>query len=140
MDIYFAGGKFRAKSKFANIAKISSTRKIRVIQYITFGIMDITLRYIRAERLHSDGLLFAVGRGCLVALITHVDVFSRGFLGWFDFQRLIRCRFALLLEQTHVCKEKLQKCQRNNLDRSVRIRLPVGFTRRNGSFATSRDT
>ena len=33
VDIYFAGGKFRAKSKFANIAKISSTRKIRVIQY-----------------------------------------------------------------------------------------------------------
>ena len=33
MDIYFAGGTFRAKSKFGNIAKISSTRKIRVIQY-----------------------------------------------------------------------------------------------------------
>ena len=33
VDIYFAGGKFRAKSKFANIAKISSTRIIRVIQY-----------------------------------------------------------------------------------------------------------
>ena len=31
--IIFAGGKFRAKSKFANIAKISSTRKIGVIQY-----------------------------------------------------------------------------------------------------------
>ena len=28
LDIIFAGGKFRAKSKFANIAKISSTRKI----------------------------------------------------------------------------------------------------------------
>ena len=36
MDIYFAGGKFRAKSKFANIAKICSTRKIRVIQYLKF--------------------------------------------------------------------------------------------------------
>ena len=34
MDIYFAGQKFRAQSKFANIAKISSTRKIRVIQYL----------------------------------------------------------------------------------------------------------
>ena len=33
VDIYIAGGKFRAKSKFANIANISSTRKIRVIQY-----------------------------------------------------------------------------------------------------------
>ena len=32
VEIYFAGGKFRAKSKFANIANISSTRKIRVIQ------------------------------------------------------------------------------------------------------------
>ena len=35
MDIIFAGGKFRAKSKFANIAKISSTRKIGVIQYMS---------------------------------------------------------------------------------------------------------
>ena len=34
VDIIFAGGKFRAKSKFANIAKISSTRKIGVIQYL----------------------------------------------------------------------------------------------------------
>ena len=33
VDIIFAGGKLRAKSKFANIAKISSTRKIGVIQY-----------------------------------------------------------------------------------------------------------
>ena len=33
VDIIFAGGKFRAKSKFANIAKISSTRKIGVMQY-----------------------------------------------------------------------------------------------------------
>ena len=33
MDIIFAGGKFRAKSNFANIAKINSTRKIGVIQY-----------------------------------------------------------------------------------------------------------
>ena len=32
-DIIFAGGKFRAKSKFAKIAKINSTRKIGVIQY-----------------------------------------------------------------------------------------------------------
>ncbi len=35
VDNYFAGGKFRAKSKFANIAKISSTRKIRVIQSVS---------------------------------------------------------------------------------------------------------
>ena len=34
VDIIFAGGKFRAKSEFANIAKISSTRKIGVIQYL----------------------------------------------------------------------------------------------------------
>ena len=33
VDFIFAGGKFCAKSKFANIAKISSTRKIGVIQY-----------------------------------------------------------------------------------------------------------
>ena len=31
VDIIFAGGKVRAKSKFANIAKISSPRKIGVI-------------------------------------------------------------------------------------------------------------
>ena len=37
VDIIFAGGKFRAKSKFANIAKISSTRKIGVIQYMACG-------------------------------------------------------------------------------------------------------
>ena len=41
VDIIFAGGKFRAKSKFANIAKISSTRKIGVIQYsINFWVVD----------------------------------------------------------------------------------------------------
>ena len=34
VDIIFAGGKFRAKSKFANIANISSTRKIGVIYSI----------------------------------------------------------------------------------------------------------
>ena len=33
VDIISAGGKFRAKSKFAKIAKINSTRKIGVIQY-----------------------------------------------------------------------------------------------------------
>ena len=33
VDIIFAGGKFRAKSKFGKIAKIYSTRKIGVIQY-----------------------------------------------------------------------------------------------------------
>ena len=33
VDIIFAGGKFRAKSTFAKIAKIYSTRNIGVIQY-----------------------------------------------------------------------------------------------------------
>ena len=33
VDIIFAGGKVRAKSKFANIATISSTRKIGVTVY-----------------------------------------------------------------------------------------------------------
>ena len=33
-NIIFAGGTFRAKSKFANIAKISSTRKIGVMYSI----------------------------------------------------------------------------------------------------------
>ena len=40
VDIIFAGGKFRAKSKFANIAKITSTRKIGVIQYIDTSLAD----------------------------------------------------------------------------------------------------
>ena len=39
VDIYFAGGKFRAKSKFANIAKISSTQNMRVIQQV-FSVSD----------------------------------------------------------------------------------------------------
>ena len=34
VDVIFAGGKFRAKSKFAKIAKLNSTRKIGVIQYL----------------------------------------------------------------------------------------------------------
>ena len=34
VDIIFAGRKFRAKSKFAKIGKIYSTRKIGVIQYL----------------------------------------------------------------------------------------------------------
>ena len=34
VDIHFAGGIFRGKSQFAHKAKISSTRKIRVIQYL----------------------------------------------------------------------------------------------------------
>ena len=34
VDNYFAGGTFHAKSKFANTANISSTRKIRVVQYL----------------------------------------------------------------------------------------------------------
>ena len=33
VDIIFAGGTFRAKSKFAKIAKMYSTRIIGVIQY-----------------------------------------------------------------------------------------------------------
>ena len=48
VKIIFAGGKFRAKSKFANIAKISSTRKIGVIQYLSF----------------KNGLIFWVVWGC----------------------------------------------------------------------------
>ena len=36
VDIIFAGGKFRANSKFAKIAKIYSARKIGVIQYYNF--------------------------------------------------------------------------------------------------------
>ena len=41
VDIIFAGGKFRAKSKFAKIAKIYSTQKIGVIQYISVSPVNI---------------------------------------------------------------------------------------------------
>ena len=47
VDFIFAGGKFRAKSKFANIAKISSTRKIGVIQYTI-----ILLKSVGVRKLH----------------------------------------------------------------------------------------
>ena len=52
MDIIFAGGKFRAKSQFENIAKISSTRKIGVIQYTNEG-SALALKYgtRRAKRI-----------------------------------------------------------------------------------------
>ena len=40
VDIIFAGGKFRAKSKFAKIAKLNSTRKIGVIQYSNVGLIS----------------------------------------------------------------------------------------------------
>ena len=53
VDIFFAGGKFRAKSKFANIAKMSSTRKIGVIQYINPSRATIPL--IRLHQCDSDG-------------------------------------------------------------------------------------
>ena len=43
VDIYFARGKFRVKYKFANIAKNSYTRKIRVIQYIPPNIFGATI-------------------------------------------------------------------------------------------------
>ena len=38
VDIIFAGGKFREKSKFAKIAKLNSTRKIGVIQYMDLAV------------------------------------------------------------------------------------------------------
>ena len=39
MDIYFAGGKFRAEFKFANIGKMSFTRKIHVIRYPLINVL-----------------------------------------------------------------------------------------------------
>ena len=41
VDIIFAGGKIRAKSKFAKIAKIYYTRKIGVIQYLTLTVNHV---------------------------------------------------------------------------------------------------
>ena len=48
VDIIFAGGKNRAKSKFAKIAKLNSTRKIGVIQYA-----DSTLSSSAVVRVHT---------------------------------------------------------------------------------------
>ena len=48
MDIIFAEGKFRAKSKFANIAKISSTRKIKLVLYI-FHAVQSYLTIVQSE-------------------------------------------------------------------------------------------
>ena len=50
VDIIFAGGKFRAQSKFANIAKISSTRTIGVIQYITLQRQLVSLHWIQLRQ------------------------------------------------------------------------------------------
>ena len=56
VDFIFAGGKFRAKSKFANIAKISSTRKIGVIQYSKYKECNCCADLIRIQGL-TLGLL-----------------------------------------------------------------------------------
>ena len=54
VDLIFAGGKFRAKSKFANIAKISSTRKIGVIQYLRIKLGEqMFIRESRSKQLCS---------------------------------------------------------------------------------------
>ena len=57
VDNYFAGGKFRAKSKFANIAKISSTRKIRVIQYTERRLTEPGLTGARLNALAQEPAL-----------------------------------------------------------------------------------
>ena len=46
VDIIFAGGKFHAKSKFAKIVKIYSTRKSGVIQYVITCMIFGMLNYI----------------------------------------------------------------------------------------------
>ena len=53
MDIIFAGGKFRAKSKFANIAKLSSTRKIGVGGLLVFQMGTRTLAHKAHKHLNS---------------------------------------------------------------------------------------
>ena len=55
MENIFAGGKFRAKSKFANIAKISSTRKIGVIQYTKVAFLSSRIHNLPSKvRLHNN--------------------------------------------------------------------------------------
>ena len=55
MDIIFAGGTFRAKSKFANTAKNSSTRKIGVIgpTVVNCGCYDKSVPIKRHEMTQS---------------------------------------------------------------------------------------
>ena len=53
VDIISAGGKFRAKSKFAKIAKIYSTQNIGVIQYIKFNLIKMYIHSIVLRRVKT---------------------------------------------------------------------------------------
>ena len=78
MDIIFAGGKFRAKSKFANIAKISSTRKIGVI-YSTENIL--VKRFSTSYSPVAQAWNLAMFGNSLVTIVSlHVVFSSRGSL------------------------------------------------------------
>ena len=74
MDIIFAGGKFRAKSKFTNIAKISSTRKIGVIQYFFAINMCIVVSVVTIPNFAIGGPTCAtmrcVSRYLFIALVS----------------------------------------------------------------------
>ena len=68
-DMYFAEGKFREKTKFANIAKISSMRKIFVIQYSIKKKMPLNRLQKQVEsELPDEQARFRVGRGTVNVL------------------------------------------------------------------------
>ena len=73
VDIIFAGGKFRAKSKFAKIAKLNSTRKIGVIQYYQYSISSlIAEEYTHAFIYVSVIILSQIVMLNMTLCITHV--------------------------------------------------------------------
>ena len=64
VDIIFARGKFRAKSKFAKVAKIYSTRKIGVIQY-TYYILTFVMLSRQSRYLNVIVCIIAIGYFCV---------------------------------------------------------------------------
>ena len=56
VDIYFAGGKFRAKSKFADTAIISSTRNIRTVDH-THSVLSPSIDMATSSLHHTSNML-----------------------------------------------------------------------------------
>ena len=86
VDIIFAGGKFRAKSKFANIAKISSTRKIGVIQYIGRRMLRMELTGKRKRGRPKRRFMDVVKEDMAEVEVTEEDTVDRN-----NWKRKIRC-------------------------------------------------
>ena len=133
VDIIFAGGKFRAKSKFANIAKISSTRKIGVIQYIKMTrnpLVDVSTSFWLRNLLSVVSMSVTIGcmwwSICAMAWISDCEsvnmtmLFMHEGLGWPQSLQMVckadRAWFVLWLELT------LPKTSTTSLDPTHQIR------------------